>query len=602
MIDVAVVGMGPWGLAVLERLIAAAIERGPECPDCTVHVVEPAVPGSGAFGGDQPDYLILNTPCGEHSMYPFPGEAAGRLGMGFYDWAVAAGYRWVGDRCEATTEGRPLSPHDFLPRRLMGEYLAWFYRCLVEEAPPALRVVHHQSVAVDLVQRGNRDRLTLGNGAVVEVDHVVLTTGHTPNETSAPSFTLPPYPIRSLDRAIDPGSSVGVRGMGLVAIDVVTALTTGRGGTFVRRNGGLQYLPSGNEPRIVLFSRSGYPYCAKSRGAADMTGGYRPAIFTPEAVEALRGDGPGRRRIDARSELLPLVLGEMTACYYHQSVLCSDGPEAAGVALAELARAWEENRFEDVVASQAARFGPFDAAAELFVGDGGSFLSAKDYQAAVAGMLEEDIAAALVPNGTSPRKRAQEVLRALRDTLRLALEFGGLNAASHRDFQANLRNRLARLVAGPPVERSEQLLALLDADIVRAPFGPSPAVLPAKHGAVIVSRLLERPYAERVDHLVLGHLDEPTAHRSASPLLRRLYDRGRIRQLCLDGEDVGSLELTEDFHPVGEDGREDRQLWCFGALTEGVRYYTAYLPSPSSRVRAFLDAGRCAEQVLGGRP
>jgi len=134
MRDVAIVGMGPWGLAVLERLVSGALERGAAAPRLTVHVVEPGPPGSGVYGGAQPDYLVLNTPCGQHSMYPYPSHAAGRLGSGFYEWAVASGYQWVGVRCEVTTGGRPLTPHDFLPRRIMGEYLAWAYRGLVSEA------------------------------------------------------------------------------------------------------------------------------------------------------------------------------------------------------------------------------------------------------------------------------------------------------------------------------------------------------------------------------------------------------------------------------------------------------------------------------------
>ena len=36
----------------------------------------------------------------------------------------------------------------------------------------------------------------------------------------------------------------------------------------------------------------------------------------------------------------------------------------------------------------------------------------------------------------------------------------------------------------------------------------------------------------------------------------------------------------------------------FGSLTEGIRYFTQYVPSPKSRVRAFVDAEACAEQIL----
>jgi hypothetical protein len=63
---------------------------------------------------------------------------------------------------------------------------------------------------------------------------------------------------------------------------------------------------------------------------------------------------------------------------------------------------------------------------------------------------------------------------------------------------------------------------------------------------------------------------------------------------------VGSIALTNDSHPVGRRGDIQDRLWVFGSLTEGVRYFTQYVPSPKSRVRAFVDAEACAEQILDG--
>jgi hypothetical protein len=388
--------------------------------------------------------------------------------------------------------------------------------------------------------------------------------------------------------------------MGLVAIDVVMALTLGRGGRFVRHDGRLHYEPSGTEPQLALFSRSGYPYCAKSMGGADITGEYHPRICTSEAIAAIRFDGSGdRRRVDARRELLPLLLAEMTTCFYSQAARLADGPGAGAGVAERFAEAWRRDDFAATAAEFADRYGTFDAAEHVLAGERESFVSAKDYESRIAQLIADDAAAAMVPNGTSPVKLAYEVLRALRDTVRSVVEFGGLSAESQRDFESNLRSRITRIVAGPPVFRSEQLLALLDAGVVTIPFGPNPAVLLSGSGVVVRSRSLERPYAERFDHLVSAHLDQPTLHRSASPMLRRLAARGRIRQFRLDGEDLGSIELTEDFHPVATDGGVQRRLSFFGSLTEGPRYYTAYIPSPSSRVRAFIDAGACVEQILG---
>ena len=37
----------------------------------------------------------------------------------------------------------------------------------------------------------------------------------------------------------------------------------------------------------------------------------------------------------------------------------------------------------------------------------------------------------------------------------------------------------------------------------------------------------------------------------------------------------------------------------FGVLTEGVRHFTQYIPSPKSRIRAFDDLGAGVAEILG---
>lgn len=597
-VEVAIVGMGPWGLAALERLVSGALELGRAGPDLTIHVVEPGVPGAGTYGTDQPDYLILNTPCGQHSMYPFPERVTGRLGIGFYEWVVATGYQWVGDACEITTSGRPIAPSDFLPRRLMGEYLAWFFSVLVAETPANVHVVHHQSAATDIVERAGREVVLLDDGSVLSVDHAILTTGQSHHTSKGSGPVLAPYPLERLD-AIEPQAAVAVRGMGLVAIDVVMALTVGRGGRFVRRDGHLRYEASGAEPRLALFSRSGYPLCAKSIGTADPTACYERRICTDEAIAELCVDEDGRRRrVDARTELVPMLLAEMTTCFYAASAGLADGSIGSIETADRLADAWLDGCFDTEVEALAARFGPFDAPGHLFVGEGECFADAHAYETRVAQVMADDVAAALVPNGESPTKRAYEVLRALRDTVRSVVEFGGLTLESHRDFQEHIRNRIARMVAGPPVRRCEELLALVEAGVVRFPFGPAPVVLIEATGVTVRSRHLARARTEHFDHLVLGHLDQSSVQGSASPMLASLYRKGRVRQFRIDGQDLGSIDLSAEFHPVASDGRIQRRLWVFGALSEGPRYFTAYIPSPSSRVRAFVDAGFCTDQIL----
>ena len=75
-------------------------------------------------------------------------------------------------------------------------------------------------------------------------------------------------------------------------------------------------------------------------------------------------------------------------------------------------------------------------------------------------------------------------------------------------------------------------------------------------------------------------------------------DRGRIRPFRYGEIEVGSIDLTPESHPIGTDSKVQERIWVFGALTEGVRYFTQYVPSPKSRVRAFLDAEACAEHIF----
>ena len=584
-----------------------------------VHVVDPGRPGGGMYSERHPDYLVLNTPCGQHSLYPYPaapGEE--RLGLGFYEWAVAEGYYWDGLECRKGQPGPgsvPLTPYDFLPRRLMGEYLEWFYGVLCSEAPGNVRVIHHATRAVDIEPLSDgHECVHLEDGSTILVDHVVLTTGHVKasGQTAKPAkqgvgargaaWVTDPYPIEGYLPHTGPHEKVAVEGMGLVALDVVTALTIGLGGRYEEEGDGrLRYLPSGREPSLYLFSRSGYPYCGKSFGASDPMGDYRPAICTVEAVARLKGAPGPARQMDARAELLPLVFAEMELCYYMRAAEVAEGRAAAQTVREVLLAAWESGTFQHERAQLAKRYGDFQAHEYFFVGEGLLFRDSADYEAQVCATVDADAREALVQGGKSPVKTALETLRALRDTLRMAVEFKGLTFESHLDFVAHMRSRFARLVAGPPVFRSQQLLALVEAGVVKMPFGPRPEVIPTDDGKVLVRSLhLQHPYELTVDRLIRAHLDLPSVTKSTSPLLNRLAARGRLRPLNFDGLPGGSVDLTEDFHPVNVDGEAEHTLWIFGVLSEGARYFTLYIPSPKSRVRAFLDAEAAAKEMFAG--
>lgn len=602
----AIVGMGAFGLAALERVVSHALSTNGQDSRAIVHVVEPKTPGEGVYSEAMPDYLIMNTPCGQISMHPdLEGGPHRSYQVSLFEWAAREGYRWVGDSLTVAPAGRPLTPHDFVPRRIVGRYLKWFYDRLVESAPPGLRICHHRVPAQDLVRTPDgRERLLLGSGEVLEVDQVVLTLGHLPsNPPEMPSQILPYAGVFELGDWLTPSATVGIAGMGLAATDVVMALTVGRGGCFREDHGKLRYVPTGAEPAVRLFSRSGLPQCAKAVGMRDITRSYTPEIWTDTEVARLREQAllRGHKGLNWDRDLLPLLTSEMGLQYYVQASLQTDGAAASAETRSLLLHAWKAGEFRAASARLGTKFGPFEAMRHFYPEAGRHFTDSVDYADFVLDLVTRDLAEALRPGGASPVKMAYEVLRFIRDGIRGAVEFGGLDLDSHRSFFGEMRGRINRVVQGPPAARMRQLLALVDAGILSYPYGPSPEVSSGESGTTVLrSTRLESPVMEHVDLLICGFFSDPTLDNSESPLVRNLVRSGRLSQLRVEDQQVGSVALSPDGHPLAADGSVQDAVWVFGSLTEGARYFTNVIPSPGSRLGPFRDAARVAQAMRPG--
>src|SRR5262249_4559190 len=146
------------------------------------------------------------------------------------------------------------------------------------------------------------------------------------------------------------------------------------------------------------------------------------------------------------------------------------------------------------------------------------------YERFVYDSLAADLIEAEVPDGASPVKSASEIFRIFRDPMRSVVEQGGLTLDSYMDFNADICSRIHRLVAGPPALRTRQMLALMDAGVVRFPYGPAPALGPVVNGydpahapTRISSTAFAQPHVADVDVLIRGYLEDPRRVRGGNP-------------------------------------------------------------------------------------
>lgn len=592
---VAILGLGSRGLSVLERLVSLASLR-PRVR-VHVHVVDPAADGEGLHTLEQPDYLLLNTTCGQVSMFPDAhtvGDLPALSGPSLHAWAQERGLRMGEDGFTVSSQGRALLPTDFLPRRILGAYLRWCAERVLAAAPPNVTVQRHRAQAVDVDP--SRQRVVLSDGSVLEAEDVFLTVGHASSDRGrqhpgASRWVANPSPLPGCLREVQPGETIAIRGFGLTAMDVLSSLTHGRGGRYESTDGGLslRYVPSGREPRIVLFSRSGLPFRARPRVCS--FGAPRPArVFSRARCAELRKGRPPRS-VDFEADVLPLILTEMRLAY-RECAAAQDGPEAREA----LQRRLDREGVEHTLAELDRERGIFDAQALLAPSFGSCLACSADYQHEVLRRVRVDLAEAEVGMAASPVKAALDVLREGRDAFRDAIDFGGLSDASRDRFYRDVVPCLNRAVVGPQFERHQELLALVQAGLLRIPLGPSPEVgwqEDARRWRLSSTRL-DRPEVVEADWLCAAGVPPTTvAGPQASPLVRNLFERGLLRPCSPAGGHAPGAEVSARHHPIGRDGREQAGLRVLGPLCEGSIFYNHLVPSPDVWSRPIFEANGC---------
>jgi len=615
---IAIIGLGPRGLSVLDRIIAYARNDEAAKP-LELYLFDSREFGPGCHTTDQSGHLLVNTVACQ--MTQFSDDTvrdAGPLlyGPSFFDWLSRTGKPSVKDG-----DGG-LERNAYYSRALFGDYLRWVFEYMKGHAPAHVTIFLHNYAGVD-------DLLPRGAGWTVfydsrqyAVDHVFLTTGHARKEPDADERALAqkvaaaqalnpraqvifePYPIRNATSSIAASDTVAIEGMGLTSFDLISQLTYGRGGKFEERVASgrnrtqrLDYKPSGSEPKILLYSRSGLPLTARAINQKGVFGQYKPKFFTFARLEALKRDTPGGK-LDFQSQIMPLLWRDMQFAYYfsylHQyrdkisamlfcnAFLICDSDAARQALIDQHVEAGHQLSWDKLV-------DPIDRQA---------LASPRHFSYWLKSHMRRDLTQARLGNLDSPIKSACDVLRDVRDVVRAAIDFGGLREESHRWVLSQFLPIMNRLAVGPPKERIAELLALMDSGVVRADFGPGAHCVfdEQRAGFVLRSRWPEK--SAFADVLLRARAALPGPLEDKSPLMRKMLERGIVCPFMNGAFHPGGITVDRNMNVVNRDGQSQTSLWARGTLVEGCKFYTFVLPRPGANSTTMVDAGRAVGRMM----
>ncbi|MDK6808400.1 exopolyphosphatase [Corynebacterium sp. HMSC062E11] len=623
MPSIAIVGAGPRGISLVERL-AAHLRATPLESPLHLHIIDDAPLGAGRiWDTEQTRTLCMNTLAGAVTLFTEPSStttAPVLEGPILYEWIqLLRGERpdiapaklelydshppreeLAASFAEELARTRPESNPS---RALYGAYLEWVFEVALTQLPETVDVVQHRARALSVEERGEQDAITLSDGSTVTADATVLAYGWQVPALSESERALaeaahsdlhwvrPDNPVEQPVSEVPAGEKVLIRGLGMGFFDIMALLTIDRGGEFVgdpSTRSGLRYEPSGEEPHFIVSSGRGYPYIPKSEyhalpPKAALTR-FRAAVaaLVPEV------------ELDFGTQLLPHILRDAYAEYYENQARVA--PDALQRPLADIiatidATVVDANDLAGMAdqltaALEGSSAQPLDLAHWANPLDDFTDGEITEY---IAEGLARDIIEA-VAAADSPLKSALWAISAARKPSSIAGSEGRMTwesrTSTYKEFMA-----FGQMVgSGPPLFRTRQLLALVDAGLVTF-LGQRPQLeigekftLRTAHGEASSTWLID------------AWMHSPDVRRAGDPLAVSL--NGRVRAFVDHGQATGSPETTWNRRVVNPGGIEDPRLHIVGIPTYSQWPDTTISPMPGTDPLMLQETDRTAGSLL----
>ena len=344
-------------------------------------------------------------------------------------------------------------------------------------------------------------------------------------------------------------------------------------------------------------SRRGIPYQARGDNAKGAYGRHMPLIFTEEVIDGFRQRADSGNAPNFLKEIWPLVSKEVETVYY-EALLRQHGFELGDFRdrfLATAHKSLEEAQvLTDFGITEENRWS-WDRISRPY---GERTFTAGAWRDWMLEYLREDAKEASLGNVNGPLKAALDVMRDLRNELRLIVDHAGLSGLSHRDHLDRWYTPLnAFLSIGPPRQRIEQMIALIEAGILDV-LGPRPQAR-AEDGAWTVYSPEVPGLKVRVTTLIEARLPEPSLRHTADELLSHLLKTGQCRPHTVDGYETGGLDITlSPYRIIDSQGRAHERRFAVGVPTEGVHWVTAAGARPGVNSVTLSDTDAVARAAL----
>ncbi|MBO0482097.1 FAD/NAD(P)-binding protein [Candidatus Enterococcus courvalinii] len=600
---IGIIGAGPRGLSMLERILRNKQTN----QSLQIYLFDVIGPGGRVWRIDQSTDLLMNSVSQQVTLFTDDTLSTGGVvspGPNLYQWAKKEGIPFVKQQSLKQqnfflVEMAQLGKNEHTTRCLYGLYQQWFFMELQKEYPDTITFVRSLVNSVSQTEAGFDLK---ADDTTFFMDQIVLASGHWENELMNEELAFADYaqqhglfyqpPSNPADVSVDDiptNEPIFLRGLGLAFFDYIGLLTVGRGGYFEEQEDHFIYHPSGNEPVIYAGSRRGVPYYPRGKNQKQGGAMARLKLLTTENLKKwqIKGQLTGERFFD-------LFKKEVELFYYQKTI----EEQQLAINPFEFEQVFLLKPSEECLADYP-QLEPYIWSWERLEQPLSTFPD--DFEKGVRSFLAWQINEAEKGNDTGAFSSTLDAIKDWREPIREAIAWDVFSVEEYREQLWSWFTPLnAFLTIGPPLKRSKELAALIDAGIFH--IAAPPFEIKRARGNFWIETA-EKAFKSR--YLLEAHLPINSVSYSKNPVIQSMSKNGLIRayQKTEDTEHYfsGAIDVNKANQVIGADGKVIPHFYCYGIPVEGVDWLTAAVARPYTDAWNLRQADLIARHLLNNK-